>query len=79
MFMRDHIGKFQLLAAILSAGMVILWTGCQKTSVTDCFLSTGKVIRTERPVGAFHAVVLKDNVNLYLRQADTARLVLEAG
>ncbi len=79
MFMRKYLWGFQWLATIFLTGMVLLWTGCEKTSVTDCFVSTGKVIKTERYVSAFHAVVLKDNVNLYLRQADTARLVLEAG
>ena len=38
-----------------------------------------KITQTERYIGPFRAVVLKDNVNLYLRQSDTARLVLEAG
>ncbi len=79
MSIRNHKRNFRWLSAIFFAGAILLWTGCEKTSVTDCFLSTGEVVKTERWIGAFHAVVLKDNVNLYLRQADTARLVLEAG
>ena len=72
--------KFIRLSVIFITVMVLLWTnGCQKGSVGDCFMSTGNIIRTERPVSAFHAIVLKDNVNLYLTQDSTNRLVIEAG
>lgn len=80
MFTHNIVRHFVWLTAIFFAGMILLWTeGCQKASVADCFLSTGKIIKVERPVGGFHTVVLKDNVNLFLRQADTDGLIVEAG
>jgi len=59
--------------------MVIAIGSCKKVSVADCFNSTGKIISVERPVSRFHAIVLKDNVNLILKQAGMDKLVLEAG
>ena len=63
-----------MILFILIAGL-----SCSKSSVLDCFNSTGKITQTDRSISEFHSIVLNDNVNLYLRQSDQNKLVLEAG
>jgi hypothetical protein len=59
--------------------LLLLSSGCEKTPVLDCFVSTGTIIKEERQVGQFEAVVLKDNINLVLIQSNSNRLVVEGG
>jgi hypothetical protein len=66
-----------LVTAFLS--LLLVSSGCEKTPVLDCFMSTGEIIKEERQVGQFSAVVLKDNVNLVLIQSNSNRLVVEGG
>lgn len=54
-------------------------TGCEKTPVLDCFVSTGSIVQEERPIGEFQTLVLSNNLNLILRQSNTNRLVVEGG
>jgi hypothetical protein len=62
------------------AGVLLLLTvSCEKTSVSDCFKSTGSIVREERPITGFHTVVLHDNVNLVLESSGTNHLTIEAG
>ncbi len=51
---------------ILNIITVILFitTSCEKSSVGDCFKSTGPITVIDRPVSGFHTVVLKDNIDL---------------
>ena len=59
--------------------MVINSLSCNKSDPLDCFKSTGKIVRVERAVGDFNSILLKDNINLYLRQADQNKLEVEGG
>jgi hypothetical protein len=59
--------------------LLIAFTGCEKTPVLDCFVSTGEIVKEERQIGQFQTLVLKDNLNLILRQSNTNRLVVEGG
>jgi hypothetical protein len=59
--------------------MIISGVSCSKSPVLDCFKSTGKITQTERIVSDFHTIVLRDNIDLQLRQSDQNKLVLEAG
>lgn len=59
--------------------LLISGLSCSKSPVLDCFNSTGKITKTERVIDDFHTIVLRDNVNLHLRQSDQNRLILEAG
>jgi hypothetical protein len=66
-----------------SLGIIVLIffnsIACNKSDPLDCFKSTGKIVRVERAVGEFNSVLLKDNINLYLRQADQNKLEVEGG
>ena len=60
--------------------LLLLFTAsCEKTSITDCFMSTGSIVQEERPVTGFHTVILNDNVNLVLESSDSNHLIIEAG
>ncbi|RLD31745.1 MAG: hypothetical protein DRI88_04395 [Bacteroidetes bacterium] len=63
------------------AALLFLFTvfSCEKTSVLDCFKSTGPVTEEERPISGFHTVVLHDNVDLVLESSGTNHLTIEAG
>jgi len=52
---------------------------CNKANTFDCFKSTGKIVKVERAVGNFNSILLNDNINLFLRQADQNKLEVEAG
>lgn len=67
-------GVILMLSFVIVSGI-----SCSKSPVLDCFTSTGKITSVERDVADFNSVLLKDNVNLYLRQSDKNKLVLEAG
>jgi len=59
--------------------LLISGLSCSKSPVLDCFNSTGNITQTERNIIDFHTIVLRDNINLHLRQSDKNKLVLEAG
>ena len=59
--------------------VVVNSLSCSDAGPADCFMSTGKIERVERAVGGFSSILLKDNINLNLRQADQNRLEVEAG
>jgi hypothetical protein len=52
---------------------------CEKSSVGDCFKSTGPITIVERPIIGFHTIVLKDNIDLILNHSDTTKIKIEAG
>lgn len=56
-----------------------LFLSCEKSPLHDCFNSTGPVITVERDVADFNSILLRHNVNLYLRQAQKNKLTLKAG
>lgn len=54
-------------------------TSCKKSSVSDCFNSTGPITIVERSITGFHSIILKDNINLVLESSNTNHLTIEAG
>ncbi len=70
---------------LIHAGIVFLVlvmlvvSSCQKSSIGDCFTSTGSIQKEERTVSYFKSIQLEDNVNLFLNQAGQNKLVVEAG
>ncbi len=68
--------KKQLFILLLA---IISFTSCEKNGVTDCFLSTGEIVMKTRNINSFNSILLKDNVNLILKQADSNAIIVEAG
>ncbi len=62
-----------LLIAILSL------TSCKKNGVSNCFVSTGEITMDNRSINSFNSILLKDNVNLILKKADSNSIIVEAG
>ncbi len=55
-------------------------TACKKgISPGDCFKSTGVLTTEKRDITPFRNVILKDNVNLYLKNGYAKTLTVEAG
>lgn len=59
--------------------VMLFGLSCSKSPVLDCFNSTGKITTVEREVTEFNSILLKDNVNLFLKKSDKNKLLLEAG
>jgi hypothetical protein len=59
--------------------LFINFFSCNDADPLDCFKSTGKIERVERSISDFTSILLKDNVNLILRQADKNKLEVEGG
>ncbi len=65
---------FFIIIALVVAGY-----GCKKTAPLDCFKSTGRVVEESRNTGYFNRIFLYDNVNLHLKQGNTAAVTVKAG
>jgi hypothetical protein len=52
---------------------------CNQENAFDCVKSTGPVITQERPISAFQAILIKDNINLILDTTSTQTAIVEAG
>lgn len=57
----------------------LVFLSCERTSIGDCFKSTGKQVIQPRDVGYFNKIRMEDNVNLILTQDMENRVVVEAG
>ena len=68
------------LAYIFMAVVLLGSWSCKKAPAPgDCFKTTGSLTKEERAVSEFHNVVLKNNVNLYLKNGVTNKITVEAG
>jgi len=66
---------FILFSLLLVAGI-----SCKKSpSPGDCFKVTGSLTNEDRVISGFHNVVLKNNVNLFLKNGVVNKLTVEAG
>lgn len=80
--MRKDIVKYNWVSGlllVLLAIVLISGISCNKSPVSDCFVSTGSIKTEVRVIEDFHSIMLQDNINLYLKQNDKNKLVLEAG
>jgi hypothetical protein len=59
--------------------MVFIWSCKKEPSPGDCFKTTGSLTSEERIISGFHNVVLKNNVNLFLKNGVANKLTVEAG
>ena len=59
--------------------LLLLWGGCKKENMGDCFKSTGKIIETKRNVDAFHAIEIYDHINVYITYGTQAGIKVKAG
>jgi hypothetical protein len=64
---------------LLVASIVLVSTaGCDKSG-TNCFSSTGKIIREVRQLPAFDSIEMNDNVNVILTYDSESSISVEAG
>ncbi len=57
----------------------VLLAACERANPLDCMKNTGKIIKEERILDSITMIVLKDNVNLVIEEADTQKIEIEAG
>jgi hypothetical protein len=69
--------RFCLVGLILLA--VLSGISSCKKSGTDCFISTGKIIKQERIVTDFDTIIARENVDIILTQDTVNSVVVEAG
>src|SRR5512133_1312690 len=67
---------FQIL--LIAVAIAVLSAGCDKSG-TNCFNSSGPVIRQERILPAFDSIEMLDNVNVILTYDTSSSVVVEAG
>ncbi len=63
---------------ILTLIALLIVIGCGKTGV-DCMTNTGEIILQERNLNAFDSIEVNDNVNVFISQDTTYKVVVEAG
>ncbi len=63
---------------VLLAGLSVVAGSCDKSG-TNCFSSTGKIIRQVRITAPFDSIEMNDNVNVILTQDAVQSVVVEAG
>tara|TARA_R110002051_G_scaffold3131_3_gene16816 strand:+ start:6489 stop:7304 length:816 start_codon:yes stop_codon:yes gene_type:complete len=65
----------------LSAMFVLLFIciSCDSENASDCFQSTGDMIREEVMVADFTAITVFENVTLVIKQGDTQKVEIETG
>jgi hypothetical protein len=62
--------------------MVILclfFSACKKENACDCFKRTGDIVRDTRNLSGFTALLIKDNVNVFIVQDSVFEVTVEAG
>jgi len=79
MIYKTKYSSFILLQIVVLLLVLMTFFSCQKSSVVDCFTSTGDISKEEREIDYFHSIELHDNINLILKQSGQHKLVLEAG
>ena len=68
--------KNQLIILLIAT---LALTSCKKNGVSNCFVSTGEITMDNRSINSFNSILLKDNVNLILKKADSNAIIVEAG
>jgi hypothetical protein len=57
----------------------LLLNSCKKENRCDCIKRTGDIIQETRDISGFNSILVKDNVNVFLIQDSTSKVVVEAG
>jgi hypothetical protein len=63
---------------LMILAILVLSAGCDKSG-TNCFSSTGSVIRQERTLPQFDSITMNDNVNVILTYDSISGVAVEAG
>lgn len=71
--------KKTILSIAMALFMVLLFTGCQKENMGDCFKSTGSVTTEMRSLPTFKYLEVEDNVNVQILFGDDFQAEIEAG
>jgi len=72
------IGRSLLtLSAILV--LLLIFISCDSENASDCFQSTGDMIREEVMVEEFTAITVFENITLVVKQGDTQKVEIETG
>lgn len=65
-----------IIAFILTC---LLFSGCEKLPMDDCFKSTGEITLEHRTIEPFEYISLEDNINLIITQGETESVTVRAG
>lgn len=66
-----------LLLFLLPLGLLL--SGCEKEQLLDCVKGTGSVVKVERAPGWFHAIELRDHVNLRIVPDSVNKVEIRGG
>lgn len=64
---------------ILIFAALLVMISCKKENRSDCFKSTGNIIKEERVAGDIKKIELYENVNLIITQDTVNKIIVEAG
>ncbi len=59
--------------------VLIIFFSCKKDNQCDCLKSTGEVTTEVREIAPFSSIVLKHNINLFIKQDSVFSCIVEAG
>lgn len=69
-------GKVKIML-MLAALLVMI--SCKKENRSDCFKSTGNIIKEERVAGDIKKIEINENINLIITQDTVNKIIVEAG
>jgi len=75
----NHLMRTIEKIIIVSVFIILLFSGCQKINMCDCFKSTGKPTVEHREIPYFEHIILEDNVNIILTQDNECSVKVHAG
>ncbi|HET6226454.1 MAG TPA: DUF2807 domain-containing protein [Bacteroidia bacterium] len=67
--------KYCLLLLLVS----FFFNSCKKENLCDCIKRTGTIIQETRDISGFDAILVKDDVNVFLIQDSISKVIVEAG
>jgi hypothetical protein len=68
---------FEFIGTIIP--LFIFFSACNKENACDCIKRTGDIIRETRDLTGFTALLIKDNVNVFITQDSVFEVTVEAG
>ena len=68
--------KYLLILTFLS---LLFFAGCDKEDAPECFKTSGKIIKKEVELEAFHEIIVYDRINLFIEQGEEQKVVISSG
>lgn len=69
----------EVFSIIFISISLLFFSNCKKDNPFDCFTPSGKIISETRSASAFHTIIIKDKMDIYLQQDSEYKIEVKAG